>query len=50
VWKLVRPILSDKSASKIVFLGSSKDEWRSEISKQVPLNQFPKSMGGDGDD
>jgi len=49
IWKMLTPIMSAKTAAKIKFLGSNVDTWRTEISKVIPLEKFPQSFGGDGD-
>jgi hypothetical protein len=49
LWKLLTPFVSERTKSKILFLGWDKSEWTREISKVVPLDQFPTDYGGTGD-
>ncbi|XP_021957682.1 SEC14-like protein 2 isoform X1 [Folsomia candida] len=49
LWKLICPVMDDKTARKITVLGSDTDIMRNEIGKYVPFAEFPKMYGGDGD-
>ncbi|OXA51868.1 hypothetical protein Fcan01_13008 [Folsomia candida] len=50
VWRLLSPFVTDRTKAKIMFLGWDKAEWTREISRHIPLDQFPKEYGGLGDD
>jgi len=50
MYSILKRVVDEKTMSKVIVMGHDSSEWRREIAKVVPLSQFPKMYGGEGDD
>ncbi|CAL8125535.1 unnamed protein product [Orchesella dallaii] len=46
MWKVIRPFLSERTQSKLAFIGGNKEKWREAIIQHCEPDQFPEYYGG----
>ncbi|CAG7721381.1 unnamed protein product [Allacma fusca] len=46
VWAIIRPLLTDRTASKIQILGSNRNTWRDNWIKRIDPDNIPSQYGG----